>query len=94
MYDGSVPTSRVAAIGLWVGAFALLLLAWVVFVLGDHDLAVMVGFTTCPVIGAAAVASIRCYAIRTTALIRALHGLELGEAAIEAACREQLHSVR
>lgn len=70
MYDRQIPMSRFWAASGWTAVAALLASAWLAWVMYDSDIAVLLGLTACATSAAAAVATIRCYAIRVARLIR------------------------
>ena len=76
MYDGSVSTSKLITIALWAWVILLLSAAWIVWALGKHEGAAMLGFTACASSAAAATSQIRCYSLRVCALMRVTPGGE------------------
>lgn len=89
MHDNSIPTSRVITGALWTWVILVLLAAWIVFAVGYHELAAMLGLTACASSAAAATAQIRCYTLRVCALLRVTAGLDGGDAPTV-----QLHPLR
>lgn len=72
----TVPLTMITTAALWSLALILLGSSWIVMAVGPHHVAYMLGFTACAFIGFAAVATLRCQAQRTRALIRVAYGLE------------------
>ena len=80
-----ISRTAAVAVGAWVVAGALLITAWMLVVVPGHrpqGLVGVVGITAIVAAAIGAVSQIRLYAIRTCALIRAVHGVELEESQI------------
>ena len=80
MHDGSIPTSRLVKAALWTITSSLLIGAWLTAYLIGWREAQLLGYTACVSSAAAAVAHIRCYMLRMSALIK-LYGRMLEEGA-------------
>jgi hypothetical protein len=85
-----VSTGTIVAGVTWVLAGVCMLAAWILMWTGHDGAAHMMGFTGCGITGAAAVATMRSYMVRTCALLRTLHRLDVSNEARGA----ELHSLR
>lgn len=88
MLEPEVSLGKIVSFGLWTLALAMLLAAWLVWALASHEFGEMMAFTACVVTGGAATASMRCYSVRLSRIIR-------GTATIKRREREgsELHSI-
>lgn len=82
MHEMKVSVWAAASTTLWSIGVLLLLSAWVLTFTGHHEVATMLGMSAIVASAAGATLTVRCYALRTHALIRSLHrmdGLEVAE---------------
>jgi hypothetical protein len=88
-----VSTVKMTAVGLWAAAIALILAAWIiVLVPGLPTQAGWLFALTAGVIApAAAVAHIKLYAMKTTALIRVTSGLQAPSGPSESTVMHRIH---
>jgi len=80
MIDSTIPTSKVTMTALWCVVVMLGLASWALGIADEWNWAFLVGLTACAVSAAAAVAHIRCYALRLCALIKANQASSIDEA--------------
>jgi hypothetical protein len=76
MHEMKVSVWAAAATTLWAIGGVLLLVAWVLTFTGHHEIAMMLAVTAVVIAAAGATLTVRCYALRTHALIRSLHRLD------------------
>jgi len=69
--DGTVSMTKVVMAAMWTLVVALGLTSWGLGIAGEWNWAFLVGLTGCATSAAAAVAHIRCYALRVCALVKA-----------------------
>lgn len=66
MYDGSIPTSRLITLSLWMATTGLVVAAWVTAFFVHDDTAHLIGYTACCLSAAAAVSHVRCIVMKAT----------------------------
>lgn len=76
MHDSQVSASKVITAALWTWVALVMATAWIVWIFGPHELAVMFGFMACVSSAVAATSQIRCYSLRLCGFLRAIHGLD------------------
>lgn len=76
MHEGSVSVPKLVATAWWLVVAGLLIAAWVTFAIGPEHPWQMLGLTACVASAVAAVAQVRCYAVRITNVIRLANGLD------------------
>ena len=72
MRDASVSVSRIVTIAAWSLGGVMLVTTWMVLLWARLEVAVAFAFTTMVVIGLAMVATMRCYMLGVTRLLRAV----------------------
>lgn len=76
MHDTAVSLNRIVLPALWGAVISLVAASWVTMLTGHHGLTHVLGYTACTLSAVAAVAHIRCYAVRAVNVIRILVGVE------------------
>lgn len=79
MNDRKTSTCTVVAYALWTTAALLLAAAWGMCLAGLYHRATLLGLTACAVSAVAAVAHVRCFAIRLSCIVRRLWGVEVSD---------------
>lgn len=75
-----VSLSRIILTALWATVFILVAASWVMMLTGHSGVTHALGYTACTLSAVAAVAHIRCYAVRGLGVIRAIEDARRREA--------------